>query len=76
MPYLAWYYKNTIVLDLKVSPSCQVLPKLTGASEGRIWPTVIKSKCYIRVQDLFFWCKDNGNFFFSVFGLQQAFFRF
>lgn len=49
MPYLAWYYKNTIVLDLKTSPPCQVLPKLTDVSEGRIWPTVIKSKCCIRV---------------------------
>lgn len=49
MPYLAWYYKNTMVLDLKMSPPCQVLPKLTGVSEGRIWPTVIKSKHCIRV---------------------------
>lgn len=49
MPYLAWYYKNTMVLDLKMSPLCQVLPNLTGVSEGRIWPTVIKSKHCIRV---------------------------
>lgn len=49
MPYLAWYYKNTIVLDLKMFPPCQVLPKLTCVSESRIWPTVIKSKCCIRV---------------------------
>lgn len=49
MPYLAWYYKNTIVLHLKMSPLCQVLPHLPGVSEGRIWPTVIKSKCCIRV---------------------------
>lgn len=49
MPYLAWYYKNPTVLDLKMFPPCQVLPKLTGVSEGRIWPTVIKSKRCIRV---------------------------
>lgn len=46
---IPWYYKNTMVLDLKMSPPCQVLPKLTGVSEGRIWPTVIKSKHCIRV---------------------------